>query len=214
MYDLFPQILAFSFIFLLFIFVYKLASSSISIDLTYRELKTPMKKRNVFIVLANTIVYILFSTAWISFLSYAAKVPNDLANTSVDENNPLFLFLLTSVIVISLFTTFIIYLLCKSFNRLLKYFSEYNKQQRNNSYNHLIHAIDNGNSKAMVENYTILLQSGKMVELSPNEWLTLLSTLVSEGEIELSKSISQSLRGKTVIYKSSPIKKIKSAFSK
>lgn len=179
-----------------------------------RVYNSPMKKRNIFIALAYTIVYMIFSIAWISYLAYAAKVPNDLAYTSVDENNPLFLFLCTSVIVISLFTTFIFYLLSRSFNRLLQYYSEYNSQQRNNTYNHLIHAIDSGNSKEMIENYTVLLQSGKRIELSTNEWLILLSTLVSEGEIELSKNISQNLRGRKVIYKSSPIKKITSTFIK
>lgn len=214
MFNLFPQILAFSFIFLTFVMLYKMTTYALSTDSSERVYNSPMKKRNIFIALSFTIFYMIFSITWISFLAYTAKIPNSLASTFIDENNPLLLFLRISVIVISLFTTFIFYLLIRSFNRLLQYFSEYNKQQRNNTYNHLIHAIDNGYSKEMIENYTILLQSGKRIELSTNEWLTLLSTLVSEGESDLSKRISQSLRGKKVIYKSSPIKKVKRAFIK
>ncbi|RIM89009.1 hypothetical protein BU107_04605 [Staphylococcus xylosus] len=144
-----------------------------------------------------------------------AKIPSDLAKNAFEiSNETLYLFLNISVFALSVVTTILLYFVFKSLKRLISYFSEYNKQQKHNTYNNLIHAIDNGVSKDMIENFAILQQSRNRIELSSHEWLTLLAACVSENEVELSKEISNHVRGKETIRKSSPIKKIKKLVTK
>lgn len=142
------------------------------------------------------------------------KNVNRLVGKEIFWNNSLYLFLNLSVVALSVVTTILLYFVFKSLKRLISYFSEYNKQQKHNTYNNLIHAIDNGVSKDMIENFAILQQSRNRIELSSEEWLTLLAACISEDEVELSKEISNNVRGKETIRKSSPIKKIKKIVTK
>ncbi|MGJ7589114.1 hypothetical protein [Staphylococcus shinii] len=180
-----------------------------------RNISSPMKKRYVFTKLVEFIIFVMIFVCWLTFIVNYAKIPSDLAEAAFKiSNETLFLFLNISVFALSVVTTVLLYFVCKTLKRLISYFSEYNIQQKNNTYNNLIHAIDNGVSKDMIENFAILQQSRNNIELSSEEWLTLLSVSISENEVEISKEISNYLRRKEVIRKSSPMKRVKKLVTK
>lgn len=212
MYNFTPAILVIS-AFLIFLVV---IAKMPNFGATGRNISSPMKKRYVVNKLIECIIFVTLFVFWIVFVAKCAKIPSDIAKTSLtkDSNQTLDLFLWISVFALSVVTTILLYFVFKTLKRLISYLSEYNTQQKNNTYNNLIHAIDNGVSKDMIENYAILHQSRNRIELSSVEWLTLLAACISENEVELSKEISNYVRGKETIRKSSSIKKIKKLVTK
>lgn len=205
MYNFTPAILVIS-AFLIFLVV---IAKMPNFGTTGRNISSPMKKRYVVNKLIECIIFVALFVFWIISIVNYAKIPADLAKASLteDSNEILFLFLCTSVIALSIVTTISLYFACKTLNRFISYFSEYNTQQKNNTYNNLIHAIDNGVSKDMIENFAILQQSSNRIDLSSEEWLTLLATCITENKTELSQVISENVRGKETIRKTSPMKK-------
>lgn len=211
MYNLTPAILVISTLMIFVVIMYKITK----VDVTHRNISHPMKKRYVVIKLIESIIFVALFACWIMLLVNYAKIPSDLGEDALNASNEtLYLFLNISVFALSVVTTILLYFVFKSLKRLISYFSEYNKQQKHNTYNNLIHAIDNGLSKDMIENFAILQQSRNRIDLSSEEWLTLLAACISEDEIELSKDISNCVKGKETIRKSSPIKKIKKLVTK
>lgn len=211
MYNLTPAILVLSTLMIFVVVMYKITN----VDATHRNISHPMKKRYVVIKLIESIIFVALFVCWILSIVNYAKIPSDLAKDAIEiSNETLYLFLNISVFALSVVTTILLYFVFKSLKRLISYFSEYNTQQKHNTYNNLIHAIDNGVSKDMIENFAILQQSRNRIELSSEEWLTLLAACISEDEIELSKDISNHTKGKETIRKVSPINKIKKAISK
>lgn len=212
MYNLTPAILTIS-IFLIFLVV---IAKMAKVSTTDRNISSPMKKRYVFNKLTESIILVAIFACWIIFLVNYAKVPSDPAAALLrdDTNDILYAFFGISVFALSVVTTLLLYFVLKSLKRLISYFSEYNNQQKHSTYNNLIHAIDNGLSKDMIENFAILQRSRNRIDLSSEEWLTLLAACISEDEIELSKDISNHVKGKETIRKVSPINKIKKAISK
>lgn len=212
MYNLTPAILVISTFMIFVVVIAKIPN----FGTTGRNISNPMKKRYVVTKLIECIIFVALFVFWIVFVANCAKIPSDIAKTSLtkDSNQTLDLFLWISVFALSVVTTILLYFVLKSLKRLISYFSEYNNQQKHNTYNNLIHAIDNGVSKDMIENFAILQQSRNRIELSSEEWLTLLAACISEDEVELSKEISNNVRGKETIRKSSPIKKIKKIVTK
>lgn len=211
MYNLTPAILVLSTLMIFVVVMYKITN----VDATHRNISHPMKKRYVVIKLIESIIFVALFVCWILSIVNYAKIPSDLAKDAIEiSNETLYLFLNISVFALSVVTTILLYFVFKSLKRLISYFSEYNTQQKHNTYNNLIHAIDNGVSKDMIENFAILQQSRNRIELSSEEWLTLLAACISEDEIELSKDISNHIKGKETIRKVSPINKIKKAISK
>lgn len=212
MYNLTPAILVISTFMIFVVVIAKIPN----FGTTGRNISNPMKKRYVVYKLIECVISLALFVVWIiSILNYA-KIPSDLAKASLTKgsNETLFLFFNISVFALSAVTTILLYFVFKSLKRLVSYFSEYNNQQKHNTYNNLIRAIDNGLSKDMIENFAILQQSRNRIELSSEEWLTLLAACISEDEVELSKEISNNVRGKETIRKSSPIKKIKKIVTK
>lgn len=211
MYNLTPAILTIS----TFLFVIVIMAKIPDLGTTGRNISSPMKKRYVVTELIACVVFVALFICWIIILVNFAKLPSDLAKDALNfSNETFFLFLNISTFALSVVTTISLYFACKTLKRLISYFSEYNTQQKNNTYNNLIHSIDNGVSKDMIENFAILQQSRNRIELSSEEWLTLLAACISENEVELSKEISNHVRGKETIRKSSPIKKIKKLVTK
>lgn len=211
MYNLTPAILVISTLTIFVVVMYKITK----VDATHRNISHPMKKRYVVIKLIESIIFVALFVCWILSIVNYAKIPSDLGEDALNASNEtLYLFLNISVFALSVVTTILLYFVFKSLKRLISYFSEYNKQQKHNTYNNLIHAIDNGLSKDMIENFAILQQSRNRIDLSSEEWLTLLAACISEDEIELSKDISNCVKGKETIRKSSPIKKIKKLVTK
>ncbi|MCE5003464.1 hypothetical protein KJJ36_13920 [Staphylococcus pseudoxylosus] len=212
MYNLTPAILVLSTLMIFVVVMYKITN----VDATHRNISHPMKKRYVVIKLIESIIFVAIFVCWILSIVNYAKIPSDLAKVSLTKgsNETLFLFLNISVFALSVVTTFLLYFVLKSLKRLISYFSEYNNQQKHSTYNNLIHAIDNGVSKDMIENFAILQRSRNRIDLSSEEYLTLLAACISEDEIELSKDISNCVKGKETIRKSSPIKKIKKLVTK
>lgn len=211
MYNLTPAILVISTLMIFVVVMYKITK----VDATHRNISHPMKKRYVVIKLIESIIFVALFVCWILSIVNYAKIPSDLGEDALNASNEtLYLFLNISVFALSVVTTILLYFVFKSLKRLISYFSEYNKQQKHNTYNNLIHAIDNGVSKDMIENFAILQRSRNRIDLSSEEWLTLLAACISEDEIELSKDISNCVKGKETIRKSSPIKKIKKLVTK
>lgn len=211
MYNLTPAILVISTCLIFMVIMTKMSDFSI----TSRNISSPMKKRYVVTKLIESVIFLALFVVWITSILNYAKIPSDLVKDELKlTNETLYLFLNLSVVALSVVTTILLYFVFKSLKRLISYFSEYNKQQKHNTYNNLIHAIDNGVSKDMIENFAILQQSRNRIELSSAEWLTLLAACISEDEVELSKEISNNVRGKETIRKSSPIKKIKKIVTK
>lgn len=213
MYSLLPTILGVSLIFIILIVFYKMITSPFSLGLSNRELSEPMKRKYIYKQIVNSLIYFIFFISWINYLKYSTNIPSSIYTVSFEENNSLYLFILTCIIVLALITSVLFCLLFRSTKRLINFCLEYFIQQRSYAYNKLIHAIDTGHSKDMVEYFTVLQQSGTKIELSTEEWLTLLSTFVAEDETELSKDISQDTRGRKVSHKASPINKIKKSIS-
>lgn len=211
MYNLTPAILVLSTLMIFVVVMYKIAK----VDATHRNISHPMKKRYVVIKLIESIIFVALFVCWILSIVNYAKIPSDLGEDALNASNEtLYLFLNISVFALSVVTTFLLYFVLKSLKRLISYFSEYNNQQKHSTYNNLIHAIDNGVSKDMIENFAILQRSRNRIDLSSEEWLTLLAACISEDEIELSKDISNQVKGKETIRKSSPIKKMKKLVTK
>lgn len=211
MYNLTPAILVLSTLMIFVVVMYKITN----VDATHRNISHPMKKRYVVIKLIESIIFVALFVCWILSIVNYAKIPSDLAKDAIEiSNETLYLFLNISVFALSVVTTILLYFVFKSLKRLISYFSEYNTQQKHNTYNNLIHAIDNGVSKDMIENFAILQRSRNRIDLSSEEWLTLLAACISEDEIELSKDISNQVKGKETIRKSSPIKKMKKLVTK
>lgn len=212
MYNLTPAILTISTFLIFLVIISKIPDSGT----TGRNISSPMKKRYVVIKLVECIIFVSLFVFWIILIVNFSKIPSDLAKTLLTKgsNEILFLFLNISVFALSVVTTLLLYFVLKSLKRLISYFSEYNNQQKHSTYNNLIHAIDNGLSKDMIENFAILQRSRNRIDLSSEEWLTLLAACISEDEIELSKDISNHVKGKETIRKSSPIKKMKKLVTK
>lgn len=211
MYNLTPAILVLSTLMIFVVVMYKITN----VDATHRNISHPMKKRYVVIKLIESIIFVALFVCWILSIVNYAKIPSDLGEDALNASNEtLYLFLNISVFALSVVTTILLYFVFKSLKRVISYFSEYNTQQKHNTYNNLIHAIDNGVSKDMIENFAILQRSRNRIDLSSEEWLTLLAACISEDEIELSKDISNCVKGKETIRKSSPIKKIKKLVTK
>lgn len=198
MYNLTPAILVLSTLMIFVVVMYKI----VKVDATHRNISHPMKKRYVVIKLIESIIFVALFVCWILSIVNYAKIPSDLGEDALNASNEtLYLFLNISVFALSVVTTFLLYFVLKSLKRLISYFSEYNNQQKHSTYNNLIHAIDNGVSKDMIENFAILQRSHNRIDLSSEEWLTLLAACISEDEIELSKDISNQVKGKKLYVK-------------
>ncbi|OEL08271.1 hypothetical protein [Staphylococcus equorum] len=209
--NVFTQILlislTFIFLYLSFRFVLLLIRAS---TVKYDEIQI-IKKEHLIIRTLKLILNIFVLILWITFIKVFSNFTLDgILPTDINE------YFNFSIFAIALMNASFIITVLISLFRLIRYVTIFFKQKKDTTYYKLLNALDKGDSKEIIYNYKLLnlnkynAKADKII-LTDNYWLVLLSTLISEDEIEEAKSIAGNkvISGRKIIKHDTPLRKEK-----